>query len=482
MLLGSVAFSRAGGAGALPGFTPESRTLLVPILKLAPPGPERNARSLKMFDRFLEFYPKIAFHFYFTPELQQLVEKLPPRQSILIRAGSLYSRDDIPWLKRAPNSHYLAVRGRSQPDGAYQYSLTPSIFEPERPGDFTGWFSLRPTAPMDGAARLSVLGSLGAQLQLDAFGAAGAVDFAAAVLRECYGDLTPPWDLRLGEFNHHDRAALARLEREMPALFAEIIRYFEFNNIIDEVPAPATGPCAGQSPLVVFNLDTRIRLKALDRFPRLAAFYNRIAPMVSAHSSIDNDQGDRLLDFDFDRGRIRMRFLVCAGALVAVKPPFSDGQAVPAADPVVLDQIDHGHYHAVTSGWVHRFRMDFGLQNIAFATDYRRKRDIVKIESRMTTPPEIVAPPGIRQISLLLADDFMEALAHGNDGRGVDARFSSTPSGVDGTLLSWEAQAELVYSPMLEFLARIGDSIADAHNQLVREDERRLWREIFDAV
>jgi hypothetical protein len=35
---------------------------------------------------------------------------------------------------------------------------------------------------------------------------------------------------------------------------------------------------------------------------------------------------------------------------------------------------------------------------------------------------------------------------------------------------------------MLEFLARIGDSIADAHNQLVREDERRLWREIFDAL
>ena len=233
---------------------------------------------------------------------------------------------------------------------------------------------------------------------------------------------------------------------------------------------------------MVANLDAQIRPRALERFPHLASFYRHIAPMVSAHSSIDNDQGDRLLDFDFDRGRIRIRFLVCAGALVAARPPFPAGLAAPVGDPVALDQISHGRYRSRTSGRVHRFGMDFGLQNIDFATDYRRERDIVKIESRMTAPPELVAPPGIRQISLLLTGRFMEALARGNHGRGVNARFSSTPTGVGGTLLTWESQAELTYSPMLEFLASIGDSIAQAHNQLVREDEQRLWREVFEAI
>jgi len=482
LLLVWTPLARTDAAPAGPGFTAETRSLLAPILKLAPPGPERNARSLMMLDRLLAFYPKIAFHFYFTPQLKQLIDKLPPRQSILIRAATLYSRADIPWSTHAPNSHYLAVRGRVQPADTYQYSLTPSVMEPESPGDFAGWFSLRPNAAAGGAARLSVVGDLGAQLQLDAFGAAGALDFAAAVLREVYGDLTPPWDSQLGQFNRHDRAALARLERELPAFSAQINRFFELNNILDELPSSATGPCGGDSPLVVFNLDARIRQNALQPFPHLASFYSHIAPMVSAHSSISDDQGDSLLDFDFDRGRIRLRFLVCAGALFAAKAPIGDSRVVAAGDPLLLDQIDHGHYHAVTSGSVHRFGMDFGLNNIAFTSEYRRERDVVKIESRMTAPPEIVAPPGVRQISLLLAGAFMETLAHGNDGNGVAAQFSSVPSGPDETLLSWQTQAELVYSPMLEFLARIGDSIADAHNQLVREDERRLWRQVFDAL
>jgi hypothetical protein len=305
----------------------ENRNLLDPILKLAPPGPERNARSVKMVDNFLDFYPRMAFHSYFTPRLQQLVEKLPPLPSILIRAASLYSRDDIPWSKQPPDAHYIAVRGEPRPEGAYRYSLTPSISEPESPGDFMGWFSLSPTAATGGNAPHSVLGDLGARLQLDAFGAAGAVDFAADALRKFYGDLTPPWDSHLGEFNQHDRAALARLEHEMPALSQEINRYFEFNNVLDELPPAATGPCRG-SPLVLVNLDARIRLGALERFPHLASFYKGIVPMVSIHSSIDNDHGDRLLDFDFDQGHIRIRFLVCGGTLVAAKLS-PDGLVVP---------------------------------------------------------------------------------------------------------------------------------------------------------
>ncbi len=41
---------------------------------------------------------------------------------------------------------------------------------------------------------------------------------------------------------------------------------------------------------------------------------------------------------------------------------------------------------------------------------------------------------------------------------------------------------ELRYSPTLGMLARVGDAIADAHNVNVRNDERRLAQELFDAL
>src|SRR5271166_5559016 len=385
----------AEGVGSLPGFTPENQNLLAPVLHLAPPGPDRNLRSLRALDRFLAFYPKIAFRFDFTPQLQQLIEKLPARQSTLVRAASLYSRDDIPWSKRPPDIHYIAVRGQPLTAGDYLYSRLPTSSPPQSPGDFSGWFGLRPALPTDGAMPRSVIGNLGGELQLDTFGAPATVDFIAAVLREFYGDLAAPWDSRLGEFNQHDGAALRRLDRDTPALAGEINRYFEFGNILDELPPPTTGPCKGDSPLVVFNLDARVRLKALHPFPHLASFYGNIAPIVSAHASINDDGGDRWLDFDFDRGRIRMRFLVCSGALVAAKPALADEEVVPTGDPALLDQVTDGHYHSVSSARVHRLGMDFGMQNVDFETEYRREGDSVKIENRMTQPAQIVAPPGV---------------------------------------------------------------------------------------
>jgi hypothetical protein len=35
---------------------------------------------------------------------------------------------------------------------------------------------------------------------------------------------------------------------------------------------------------------------------------------------------------------------------------------------------------------------------------------------------------------------------------------------------------------MLAMLARVGDAIANAHNEKVRDDERRLGQELFDAL
>jgi hypothetical protein len=49
-----------------------------------------------------------------------------------------------------------------------------------------------------------------------------------------------------------------------------------------------------------------------------------------------------------------------------------------------------------------------------------------------------------------------------------------------GVSANWSA--ELTYSPSLEILAGVGDSIADAHNAAVRADERRLGEDLFNAM
>jgi len=41
--------------------------------------------------------------------------------------------------------------------------------------------------------------------------------------------------------------------------------------------------------------------------------------------------------------------------------------------------------------------------------------------------------------------------------------------------------AQLNYSPTLELLARIGDAIANKHNDQVRAEERAFGEELFDA-
>jgi hypothetical protein len=52
----------------------------------------------------------------------------------------------------------------------------------------------------------------------------------------------------------------------------------------------------------------------------------------------------------------------------------------------------------------------------------------------------------------------------------------------DGTIRFTSAvTAEFMYSPTLEFLARLADSIADADNSKVRTQERALMREFLDA-
>src|SRR5438132_7076088 len=97
----------------------------------------------------------------------------------------------------------------------------------------------------------------------------------------------------------------------------------------------------------------------------------------------------------------------------------------------------------------------------------------------MDAVPKIVAPPGVHQMAMLVANDFMRTLAQGNGGLLATARSEDEAGG--NYRFKGGFTAEFRYSPALEFLARIGDAIADANNFKVRADERKLGEELFDA-
>jgi hypothetical protein len=123
--------------------------------------------------------------------------------------------------------------------------------------------------------------------------------------------------------------------------------------------------------------------------------------------------------------------------------------------------------------------MNFGLANIEFATDYRRDPDAVTFVNRMDAVPQLIAPVGVHQMMDLIAGDFLRALATGNGGLNTKLTSRLLP---DGTYdFSGGAAARLDYSPTLELLARIGDAIAQEHNDQVRAQERSFLEELFDA-
>jgi hypothetical protein len=453
-------------AEAAPGFSPAGQTMFAWVVQFAPPGPNRAARAIDAFSRQLAFQRKIAFHPLLDDNLQKVVDQLPPRQSTLIRAAALYSRHDIAWNELPDGVHQISVSG--QPKGSdYLYSLTHKYVAPQVPTHMAGAFTLKPNGKSSDGDVTSVIGGLGGELVTDTYGAGAMIDAVSGLLREIHGGLQPPWDTAPGEFNQHDRAMLARLHQQMPAFSERLEQFLKIDNLIDEFDDRG-------NPVVLFNLDAEVRPDALKPFPHLDRFYRKLASALHAQSAIVDEHGNYWMLTKFESGHIHVTFMDRAGMLV----PFDAGYR-PAGPGIVLSRVMDGRYRTHTSVLIRRLGMNFGLDDLDFATTYRRTPQSVELENRMDAVPDLVAPPVIHGMMLYIAGEFLRVMAQG-DG-GFRARFASerTPEGLYRYALG--IRGEFNYSPTLEFLARVGDAIAEAHNQQVRTEEREVGEQLFDA-
>ena len=384
----------------------------------------------------------------------------------MIRAAALYSKPEIPWRDAPDGTHQICVAGR--PDhGDYLYTLVKQWRSPEEPARFSGVFSLKPSADPTADSVSSVTGTLAGELMIDTYGIGALVDAAGDALREVHGDLKPPWDSAPGKFNHHDRAALDRFHRQMPHLAAKFDHYFKFNNLLDEFSSPA-------GPVVVFNADAEVRLDALKKYPQLYEFYRKVVPVVTAKSEILDSHGNYWMREAFDHGHIHFTIMLRNGLLT----PFNAAMQ-PAGGSIALGEITRGSYRTLASGQIRSLKMNFGLGNIGFATDYRRDAAAVTFDNRMNAVPQLIAPPGVHKLMDLIAGDFLRVLATGNGG--LNSKLASRPLPNGAYDFSGGVTAQLNYSPTLELLARIGDAIAAEHNDQVRVEERAFGEELFDA-
>ncbi len=400
----------------LRGFAPLTQNLFHPLLSLAPSKPER---ALAAYEEIFALEQGMVVHPALSPQLQGLVDRLPPPEMLPIEADALYSSAAIPWRTGPPEVHYLTIAGHPQ-DADFLYSLTHAEDPPQVPGQLAATISLRPAAGQGE----SVVAKSKVQLYFSRMAApTNMTSLVADSLGEIYGTLAPPWDERPGVFNQHDRAALARLARDMPALSARIDHYFRVNNLMDEFSDAA-------GPWVLFNLDLEIRDEALDPFPHLHAFYQGLASRVEAQSVTRDEQGRQWIRAGFVRGRIRLTFMLRRGMLT----PMND-QLEPAGPPMTLEQAAARTFHTDSSVSEQGFGLRFGLEGVRFVTAYSNRNGKIRFDGSLTDVPRLIAPPIVRPLTMLLAGQFMDTLAKGNAGRGITTSFSVLPGPRGGTML-----------------------------------------------
>jgi hypothetical protein len=471
VLLAGPSANAAAGASqvsdALAGFAGVDANLFSPVIELASPGASRAARASAAFDRELAFQSRLSFHPELSPELKELLNVLPPRQSTLIRASALYARDDIGWIDSSSVVRMIAVAGEPRSDD-YYYRLAPAYSRPDSVEHFAGVFALAPAIAQPQSRPSSVIARLGGEFMMDTFGGGELVDAVARLISECRGDLEPPWNSAPGIFDHHDKAALARIHRDLPRFAAKIDETIEFHNLLDEFDSP-------DGAYVLANVDAVIRPGALKKYPLFERFWNQVSAVVETNAAILDPRGHYWLRSGIDHGHIKLMFMVRHGMLT----PFDD-RFLPAGPSIALNELSTGGYRTVSNVHLRTLGMNFGLEGMDFATTYTRSEDAITLESRMQSVPRFVAPVGIHQIIDLIANDFITVLATGNGGlrSSVDIRAIA-----DGRWrYASEFAAEFHYAPTLEFLARIGDALADAHNDRVRAQERAFASELFDAL
>lgn len=422
---------------------------------------------MAVLDRELVFQRQ-TLHPEFSPSLDRLLDKIPPRNSTLIRAASEYSREDLPWTINADGTRKLCAEG--YPRGADFYVTTsPSCKNPQRPLELGAYFALKPPP---GVARTSstmasAIGTFGGEIKTDTFGFGAVVDSIAEALSGVYGDLAPPWDTVTGVYNLHDIASRDRFRRDMPTVDDKFHEYFKYDNILDEFDGPS-------GPYVLFNFIGEVRADTLKKYPDLYKFYEDVGPAVTVEVAILDAKNDYWMRASFDHGKVWWTFMVRQGKLSAF-----DAAYHPVGEPVDLASVRHGINWTHTKLRLHRMGMDFGLDNLSFTNYFTRDDSTVSFDAHMDTVPQVIAPPGIQQGAELIAGQFMRTIAEGSGG--MHSEVTSKALG-DGTIeFTAEASAEFMYSPALEFFAKIGDSIANAHGPKVREQERRLAEEFLDA-
>lgn len=403
----------------------------------------------------------------YSPALDDLLDKIPARNSTLIRAASEYSRTDIPWLE-IDGAHELCAEGR--PSGAnFLVSTSPMCKITDQRFALDAYFALKPPGGVrhTSSSSASVIGTFGGQIKTDTFGFGAITDAVSAALTEVYGDLAPPWDTKPGAYNHHDDAARQRFQRELPTLDAKFHEYFKYDNVLDEFDAPG-------GPYVLFNFVGEVRPDALKKYPALHAFYRDIGPAVTVQLDVTDDRGHFWMRDGFDRGKVWLQFMVRDGKLSAF-----DSAYHPVGEPVALDALRHGVNHTRTSALMRRLSMTFGLEDVSFTNYFTRTASTITFQSHMDAVPQVVAPIGIQQGAELIAGEFMQTIAQGSGGMHSEVASQALPDGA--VRFTSDVSAEFMYSPTLEFLAKLGDSIADKHDVSVRADERRLMEEFLDA-